>query len=152
MTTNNLEATIAIDATPERVWAVVSDLSRMPEWSPQCRVMRPLGAVREGTRTVNINRQGWKWWPTTAKVVRFEPNASIAFRVVDNRSVWSFDIAPAAHGATLTQRRTIPPQGTTWISRKGIDALLGGADDFDDRLVAGMNATLAKIKDAVERG
>lgn len=52
----NLEAAIDINAAPEAVWAVVSDLKRMPEWSPQCRVMQPLGKVREGTRTINIKR------------------------------------------------------------------------------------------------
>lgn len=148
--TKDLEATITIDASPEQVWSVVSDLRRMPEWSPQCRVMRPLGKLREGTRTVNLNRQGWKWWPTTSKIVRYEPNKSIAFRVVENGTVWSFDIAPDASGSTLTQRRTVPPHGTTWISTKGIEYVLGGTDNFEVALVDGMNATLTKIKDAVE--
>ena len=31
-----LEATTEIDAPPAAVWALVSDLRRMPRWSPQC--------------------------------------------------------------------------------------------------------------------
>ena len=33
----DLHAETVIDASPEQVWAVVSDLRRMGEWSPQCR-------------------------------------------------------------------------------------------------------------------
>ena len=34
-----LQAEIDISAPVATVWDLVSDLSRMPEWSPQCRVM-----------------------------------------------------------------------------------------------------------------
>jgi hypothetical protein len=40
-----LQAQIDIDAPVAKVWALVSDLSRMPQWSPQCRMMKPLGPV-----------------------------------------------------------------------------------------------------------
>jgi uncharacterized protein YndB with AHSA1/START domain len=32
-----LQAQIDIDAPVAKVWALISDLSRMPQWSPQCR-------------------------------------------------------------------------------------------------------------------
>lgn len=146
----NLQSSIDVAATPEQVWTVVADLKRMPEWSPQCRVMQPLGTVREGTRTININRQGWKFWPTTAKVVRFEPNKEVAFRIVENRTIWSFELEPTAGGTKLTQRRDVP-NGTSKISQVGIDKMLGGNDSFENELVDGMNSTLAKIKQAVEQ-
>jgi uncharacterized protein YndB with AHSA1/START domain len=31
-----LQAQIDIDAPVAKVWALISDLSRMPRWSPQC--------------------------------------------------------------------------------------------------------------------
>jgi uncharacterized protein YndB with AHSA1/START domain len=147
----NLEATIDINAAPEAVWTVVSNLKRMPEWSPQCRVMQPLGKLKEGTRTININKQGWKYWPTTSKVVRFEPNTAVAFKVVENGSIWSFELAPTAAGTTLTQRRDVT-NGTTKVSQLGIGRVLGGEPSFEVELVDGMQSTLAKIKQAVERG
>lgn len=64
-----IEANIEIDAPPREVWAVVSDLERMGEWSPQCLRMRVFGPVRLGARAVNLNRQGVPVWPSTAKVV-----------------------------------------------------------------------------------
>jgi uncharacterized protein YndB with AHSA1/START domain len=151
VTKTNLTATIEIQAAPEHVWRVVSDLRRMPEWSEQCRLMRPLGTVRKGAITVNMNRQGRKYWPTASRIERFEPTRLVAFRTLTNNSIWSFELAPTRTGSTLTHRRTVPPAGTTWISRTIVDHILGGQDDFDTEMSLGMNATLAKIKAAVEQ-
>lgn len=151
MTKKNLEASIDIDAPPERAWTMVSDLRRMPEWSPQCTAMRPLGTLREGTITVNMNRQGRKYWPTASKVVRLEPNRAIAFRTLTNNSVWSFEIMPTTTGSRLTEIRSVPTDGTTWVSETIVEHVLGGEEDFDAEMLQGMNATLAKIKAAVER-
>ena len=78
----SLEETVEVDATPERVWALVSDLRRMARWSPQLQrtFVRGDGTVRLGTRTVNVNRRGLLVWPTRAKVVRFDPHREIALR------------------------------------------------------------------------
>ncbi|WP_068280435.1 SRPBCC family protein [Aldersonia kunmingensis] len=146
-----LEASIDISAAPEQVWAVVSDLERMPEWSPQCTKMKVLGEMREGARTLNLNKDGWKRWPTTARVVRFEPNRAVAFRVVENRMVWSFEIEPTDSGTRLTQRRDVSG-GQSAFSRYSIKFALGGETDFETKLLAGMNSSLGKIKAAVEKG
>ncbi|WP_067547117.1 SRPBCC family protein [Nocardia crassostreae] len=146
----NLEAAIDIAAAPDQAWKVVSDLKRMPEFSPQCIRMQPLGAVKTGTWTINVNRDGRKFWPTTSRVVRFEPNKAIAFRINDNRTIWSFTIEPTESGSRLIQRRDCP-NGTTWISRKAIERALGGEEPFEVALLAGMNETLGRIKAALER-
>ena len=46
----SLEADIEIDASPDQVWSVVSDLARMGEWSPECRKVVVFGAARKGDR------------------------------------------------------------------------------------------------------
>lgn len=46
-----LQAHVDINAPVAKVWELISDLRRMPEWSPQCRWMKPFGPVRQGTRT-----------------------------------------------------------------------------------------------------
>ncbi|MET0317067.1 MAG: SRPBCC family protein, partial [Rhodococcus fascians] len=74
-----LEASTEIAASPAEVWRVVSDLSRMPEWSPQTIRMRVLGPLRVGARTINLNKHGWKVWPTTSTIVRCDPKEAIAF-------------------------------------------------------------------------
>ncbi|MFQ6393656.1 SRPBCC family protein [Nocardia sp. KC 131] len=145
----NLEATIDIAAPPEQVWAAIGDLKRMPEFSPQCIRMVALGTPKAGTWTLNLNRDGKKHWPTTARIVRYEPNQAFAFRINENRSVWSYTLEPTATGTRLIERRDVP-NGTTWFSRKAINAALGGEQPFEEELVRGMNETLGKIKAAVE--
>ena len=43
-----LQAQIDIDAPASKVWALISDFNRMPQWSPQCRLMKSLGAPSPG--------------------------------------------------------------------------------------------------------
>ncbi|MET9025115.1 SRPBCC family protein [Nocardia sp. NPDC004168] len=147
----NLEASIDISAPPEQVWAVISDLKRMREFSPQCVRMVPLGSLAPGTWTLNLNRDGKKFWPTTSRIVRFEPNQAFAFRITENRTVWSYTLEPTESGTRLIERRDVP-NGTTWFSRKAIEAALGGEIPFEEALVRGMNETLGKVKAAVEAG
>lgn len=145
-----LEASTEIKATPEQVWKVVSDLQRMGEWSPQCRktIVRGGGPVTLGTKTININKRGLLVWPTRSKVVRYEPNKEIAYKIAENNSVWSFTITPTGDGVTLTERREAP-NGTSKVSQVLINAAMGGEKPFDAELVDGMNQTLTKIKLAV---
>ncbi|MGY4100138.1 SRPBCC family protein [Nocardia sp. R16R-3T] len=145
----NIEAAIEIAAPPEQVWAVVADLRRMAEFSPQCVRMLALGAPKAGTWTINLNTDGKKYWPTTARIVRYEPNQAFAFRINENRSIWSYTLEPTATGTRLIERRDVP-NGTSWLSRKAIDAALGGEAPFEELLERGMKETLDKIKSAVE--
>ncbi|MBF6175376.1 SRPBCC family protein [Nocardia blacklockiae] len=147
---NTLEATVDISAPPERVWAVVSDLKRMPEFSPNTVRMVPLGTPRSGTWTVNLNRDGRKYYPTTSRIVRYEPHRAFAFRMNENGTVWSYTLEPTESGTRLTERRDVP-NGVRKPVRVLIDAFLGGEQQFEANLVRGMNETLGKIKAAAER-
>ncbi|GAA3027227.1 SRPBCC family protein [Gordonia defluvii] len=149
--TELLEASLTIDATPEAVWAVVSDLRRMGEWSPQCRKMFIRGnPVGVGTRTININRRGALVWPTQSTIVRYEKNNTIAWRVAENHTVWSYQITPQGDGVLLTERREAPGGQTTAVSSALVNMLMGGRHDFEAELRVGMADSLDKIKRAAE--
>ncbi|WP_216914431.1 SRPBCC family protein [Nocardia noduli] len=148
---NTLEAVIDIAAPPEQVWKVVSDLKRMPEFSPHTVRMVAIGAPKTGTWTVNWNRDGKKFYPTTSRIVRYEPGRSFAFRMNENFTTWSYTLEPTETGTRVTQRRDIP-RGVSWPVRKMVDAVLGGEAAFEAKLVAGMNETLGRIKTAIETG
>jgi uncharacterized protein YndB with AHSA1/START domain len=151
-TVPELEATIAVAAPPAQVWALVTDVARMAEWSPQ--VVRTFvlgGPVRLGTRFVNVNHQGWKHWPTTAKVVRFAPHRDFAFRIAENRTVWSYALEPAGDGGTVVTHRRETPDGISSVSNVLVDKVLGGQQAFVPELLRGMNRTLERIKADVEK-
>ena len=146
-----LEATIDIAASPETVWSIVSDLQRMGEWSPQCKKMKVFGGpVGKGTKTLNVNRKGMLVWPTTSKVVTFEPNRELAFRVVENKTIWSYTLTPSATGTTVVEKREAPT-GTSSVSSFLVQRVLGGIDEFDVELIDGMNKTLRRIKTESEK-
>ena len=145
-----LQAQIDIDAPVSKVWQLVSDLSRMPQWSPQCRVMKALGPLRQGATTINLNRRGRMYWPTTSVVTEVIPEKKLAFRVPINRTIWSYELEPTESGTRLVESRHAE-NGTTAFSNMSINAMMGGVPSFERELVDGMNATLSRIKAAAER-
>lgn len=145
-----LEATIDMNAAPEEIWPLVSDLPRMASWSPQVVRSIQRGPGGLGARTININRSGWKVWPTRSKVIRFEAPREFAFRVKDNKTIWSYALEPIEGGGTRVTHRREAPDGLAPISAKLQDVAMGGLAKFDEELLAGMNTTLRRIKADVE--
>jgi uncharacterized protein YndB with AHSA1/START domain len=146
-----LQAQVDIKAPVSKVWALVSDFRRMPEWSPQCRLMRALGPVRQGTRTININRRNYLFWPTTCTVVEVIPDQMLAFRVNTNNTIWSYELQPIPEGTRVIESRHAE-NGVKPVSSMAVNGLFGGTANFERELVDGMNASLAKIKAAAEHG
>lgn len=146
-----LQAQVDIKAPAAKVWALVADFRRMPQWSPQCRWMKALGPVRQGTRTLNLNRRGSLFWPTTSTVVEVIPEQKLAFRVNANGTIWSYELQPIPDGTRVVESRHAE-NGVKPISSMTVNALMGGEDSFERELVEGMKTSLAKIKAAAENG
>ncbi len=147
-----LEATIEIDAPPERVWALVSDIERMSSWSPQVVRSTVNGdTIGLGTTFANENRQDDVEWPTNARVERFEPPREFAFKVKENRLIWSFLLEPLPDERTRVTQRRESPDGITDLSVDYTNAYLGGVEAFTERQRAGMRETLERLKAEAER-
>ncbi|MFL0240619.1 SRPBCC family protein [Mycobacterium sp. SMC-17] len=143
-----LQADITINAPVAKVWALISDLDNMPKWSPQCRVMKAVGAVKVGTKTVNLNRRGALFWPTTSTITAVDPQKKLSFRVNTNNTQWTYDLEPAGTGTKLTVSRraeAVKPISSTLINR-----FMGGVPNFEVELVEGMKTSLGRIKAAAE--
>jgi uncharacterized protein YndB with AHSA1/START domain len=144
-----LEEDIEIAAPPAVVWSLICDLRAMRRWSPQ--VVRTVvigGQTRLGARLVNLNRRGRLLWPTTARVITFEPGSTLAFRITENGAVWSFALEPTPTGTRLTERREA--KDINALSLRLQDKVLGGVPAFTAELRDGMRQTLQRIKDAAE--
>lgn len=146
-----ITASIDIDATPERVWAVVGDVVRMPQWSPELRRLvvlgRGRGRVGVGSTLLGLNRRGWAAWPTTSKVTRFEQGRAVAWRTAQSGATWTYELTAHGSGTRLTGRRDLPAfsLGTTVLG-----PLIGGAAGHDRELAEGIRTTLGRIKETVE--
>ncbi|OHV02033.1 SRPBCC family protein [Mycobacterium talmoniae] len=144
-----LQAQIEIDAPVAKVWELISDFRRMPQWSPQCRWMKQFGPLRPGTRTFNLNRRGAMFWPTTSTITEVVPEQKLAFRVNANRTVWSYELEPTATGTKVVESRHAE-NGVSAVSNLTVKAFMGGVPNFERELLDGMNASLASIKAAAE--
>ncbi|WP_448851246.1 SRPBCC family protein [Corynebacterium sp. 335C] len=158
----DLSAELRIPAPADRVWDVVSDLRGMNRRSPQVLktfiVGKPGAPVRKGSLMVNLNRQGAFVWPTTAKVVEWQPGRALAFRVTENKSTWRYELEPqdgagedgaAGSPSTLVRVTRTLRDGNTAVSRALVKYVLGRSRDFDERMAEGVEATLQEIARAV---
>jgi len=144
-------ATVTIAAPPEAVWDLVTDISRMGEWSPETTSCRWLGKRKGpevGARFVGFNKRGWARWATTVRVVEAERGRSFAFRVEGLGVRWGYIFEPDGDGTQLTETRDI--SGARIPVVKALSVFVGGMDGHADELRAGMEQTLARIKAAAE--
>ncbi|MFE5592600.1 SRPBCC family protein [Streptomyces sp. NPDC056549] len=103
----SLEESTVVDAPPELVYRLVSDLRNMGRWSPECRyvwVLRP--PARAGTRFVGFNRRGPFLWPTLGRVSGLRPNSEFVFDIsVFGLPIarWGYRFEPEGTGTRLTE-------------------------------------------------
>jgi uncharacterized protein YndB with AHSA1/START domain len=147
-----ISASVDVAAGPEAVWAVVSDVTRMPEWSPELRRLFVLGGAKQprvGMTLLGINRRGFVAWPTTSKLTRFEPGRAVAWKTRESGATWTYELEPTEGGTRLTGRRDLPKftLGTTVLG-----PIIGGAEGHDRELAEGIRSTLERIKATVEAG
>lgn len=146
-----IEATIEIAAPPATVWALVSDLRNMSQWSPQTMKSFLRGENGLGARFFNLNRKGLLVWPTQSKVVRYQEGREIAWRVKENYTVWSLRLEPTSDGGTRVVQTREAPEGISDVSVSLTKVAFGGVPKFNQTLQADMVRTLTRIKAAAER-
>jgi uncharacterized membrane protein len=145
-----LQTQIDINAPADKVWALISDFRRMPQWSPQCRLMKAFGPLRQGTRTININRRNFLYWPTTSTVTELIPEKKLAFRVNTNNTIWTYELEPTENGTRVVESRHAE-NGVKPAANFTVQKLFGGVPNFERELIDGMNTSLERIKAAAER-
>lgn len=146
-----LHTEIVIDAPPEKVWEVLADLRRMPEWSPELVRMFPLlrGGLRVGQQYLGLNRRKAIVWPSRSVVALVEPGRSLAWDTRTSGARWIYELSPDGDGTRVVHRRPVPTR-LTLLSRAFAPIALGGSEGHADELEAGMGQTLTRLKAAVE--
>ena len=143
------EATIA--APPDKVWALVTDTTRMPDWSPELVKMLPLkgGGMRKGQWYLGINRRKGVVWPTRSVVAVLERGRAVAWDTKSSGARWIWELSPAGEGTQVVHRRPVPDR-LTLVSRLFAPVFLGGSEDHADELEVGMARTVAALKAVAE--
>ena len=145
----------AIAAPPRRVWDLISDVTRMGEWSPEttsCRWESPADGAQVGARFSGSNRHGRRRWATSCTVTAADPGRLFAFEVTSlgmRVAEWSYALVPMGDtggGCELTE--TMVDQRA--LPMRIIGRLATGVGDRVTHNRAGMVKTLAAIKRAAE--
>ena len=150
MTTESID----IAAPAEAVWALVSDLGRMPEWSPELERIEWTGGATGpsvGATFKGHNRIGPRRWSTTGTIAVADPPREIAWDVTSilgqKVARWRYVIEPI-DGLSCRLTESTEDQRAAWFKR--ITVLATGVKDRGDHNAAGMRATLERIKTAAE--
>jgi len=109
-TLNRDQVTLHIDAPPEAVYALLADVTRTPEFSPEILRCRWLGGATgqaAGARFEAVNkiprRPAWKNHPVA---VAAEPGREFAFSRTEKIAgtlVWRYQLEPERTGTRLTE-------------------------------------------------
>ncbi|MHB8330141.1 MAG: SRPBCC family protein [Acidimicrobiales bacterium] len=152
--TDRIEVTEKIVAPPERVYSLVSDLTRMGEWSPETTGCTWLGGdtePRPGARFRGDNRNGARKWSTTCTVLVADPGRELAWEA---RSLgmpisrWRYQFAPDAGGGTLVTESTEDRRNALI---RMLSPMVAGIKDRDARNRETMRITLERLKAAAEQ-
>lgn len=144
------EASIEIAASPQAVYDLVSDITRMGEWSPECVAGRWLegGHGNVGDWFEGDNKVGEREWSRECQVAVASPGEEFTFvvgGVEENRTWWSYQLSPSGDGTTLAERWWIVNKSPA-LAEMSDEQFQGRVEKTREMLVA----TLAAVKATAE--
>lgn len=160
-----------VAATPEQVYAVVSDLPRSGEWSEECLGGEwisgepgEVGSVFHGRNRRSPAVVAWApvvrgEWSTNAEVVAADPGRLFSWAMRNHagkvqESVWSFEIAAAGNESLLTHHFRMDS------ATEGILGIIADMDEaesqrffkeWQEKLTVDIGATVDRVKTVVEK-
>lgn len=157
-------ASVFVARDPEQLYALVSDVTRMGEWSPVCRSCwwddGTDGAAAVGAWFTGRNETADRTWETRSQVVVADPGREFAWEVNNGWVRWGFHLEPedgseatgkAVRGTRLTESWHFLPRGIAGFrERFGQDAEAQIVQRTESAHT-GIPETLAAIKKAAER-
>jgi uncharacterized protein YndB with AHSA1/START domain len=141
---------VTIDAPAETIYDLITDVTRMGEWSPECVKCEWLDAPgRRGSTFRGHNRRGLARWSTTARVLTADRPTEFSFATLhkgQDGTRWTYRLDPEGAGTRVTEtfEAISAPRliafAERWLMR-----------NRQAQLEAGMATTLDTIKRVAER-
>ena len=154
MTDLEFRDSVLVHADADALYALVADVTRMGEWSPQCRACwwDEDGGQGVGAYFTGRNDDGSRTWDTRSRVVAADPGREFAWVVNDGWVRWGFTLDAEQGGTRLTESWAFQPEGI-----RGFHGRFG--DDAENQIAirsraatSGIPVTLAAIKRTAEAG
>lgn len=146
-------ATVQINASPEAVYELVTDLPTLASIAEETVAMqwRKGDAARRGAVFTGANRNGGRRWSTTCTVTDAEPGRVFAFEVrsgVIPVARWQYDFVAVDGGCRVTE--------STWDHRwrwiRRVTPLTTGVRDRTAANAEHIRLTLQRLKERAEVG
>ncbi|GGM78983.1 hypothetical protein GCM10012275_57020 [Longimycelium tulufanense] len=155
-----LSASAEVLAPAERLYTLVSDVTRMGEWSPECTGGEWISGEpgRVGSRFHGHNKVGEQTWTTECEVVSAEHPHRFTWVVLASPAdreilTWSFEIESNGASSRLTQRhrmRSVPPPLRATLEKAGPERAPEVLQRRREMLQEGIRRTVARLKAAAE--
>jgi len=148
----NVTVSREIKASPQQVWDLISDLTRMGEWSPENEGgtwLKGAEGAAVGAKFRGANRNGKRRWKTVATVINADPAERLTFRTAVlglPDAEWSYVLEPTELGCRVTESFTDQRPG--WL--KPVSAVVSGVKDRESHNRSGMQQTLVRLAQAAE--
>lgn len=149
MTLAEVEIEEHIAAPADTLYAMVSDITRTGDWSPENIGGRWLGSATGpavGARFRGSNRRGFRRWSTTCSIVTADPGRRFAFDVAFagiKVASWSYEFASDGNGTLVTETWT--DRRPRWFATAARPIM--GIPDLRAHNEKNMRATLAKLRE-----
>ena len=152
MTTLTYSESISIDRSPEDLYDMVADISRMGAWSPVCRACwwDEGAGPQVGAWFTGRNELPERTWETRSQIVAADRGREFAFVVNGTWTRWGYDFGPVDGGTRLTESWEFLPGGIAMFEERfGADAEAQIANRLE-LAQKGIPTTLAAIKKDAE--
>lgn len=148
-----IEVSRYIAATPAEVYAAISDVTRMGDWSEECHTCKwheGFDGPLEGASFDGHNRNGEHEWITQGLVIQADPGRAFAFECSMfefHYSTWGYLIEPSDSGCKITEwSEDLRPESTLEFSQR-----VSGIGDRAQRNIETMRLTLERLALTLEQ-
>ncbi len=145
---------VVIARSAEDLYDLVSDVTRMGDWSPVCKACwwEEGESLRVGAWFGGRNELPERTWETRSEVVAADRGREFAFVVGGTIARWGYTFAPVDGGTELTESWEFLPAGVEMFGERFGDEAEAQVANRAEAARAGIPATLAAIKRTAESG
>jgi ribosome-associated toxin RatA of RatAB toxin-antitoxin module len=154
METLRESGSIVVSSSPEELYDMVSDVTRMGDWSPICKACwwDEGDGPHVGAKFTGRNERPERTWETRAEVVAADRGREFAWIVAEppTRARWGYTFTPVDSGTEVTETWELPPEGAAFFEKTFGDDAPKEIGIRNDAARRGIEATLAAIKAEAE--
>jgi hypothetical protein len=152
VSTTEFSASVDVAVAPSELYALVSDVTRMGQWSPICRACwwDDGDGPRVGAWFTGRNETPQRTWETRSQVVAADPGREFAWEVNNGWVRWGFTFEPVDGGTRLTEHWHFLPKGLAGFGERFGDQADAQIAERTEAAHRSIPETLAAIKRTAE--